>query len=124
MVKQIDILEGKTKDMDPLLDALFESNKKWLIYIKGFKLEKFVNDQSRDEEKIDIQDLVVSLTILAHMHTEMKLECLIIKNKNDSDFLIDRCGWRWLSLYRWYPVDDQKNRKKFFKRIGLLVRNH
>lgn len=81
MVKQIDILEGKTKDMDPLLDALFESNKKWLIYIKGFKLEKFGNDQSRDEEKIDIQDLVVSLTILAHMHTEMKLECLIIKNK-------------------------------------------
>ena len=35
MVKQIDILEGKTKDIDPLLDALFESNKNDLFISKG-----------------------------------------------------------------------------------------
>ena len=41
----------------------------------GFKIEKFGQEISKEEEKIDIQDLVVSLSILAHMDTEEKLEC-------------------------------------------------
>jgi hypothetical protein len=39
----------------------------------GFKIERF--GETKEEEKIDIQDLVVSLTVLAHMDTEDKLEC-------------------------------------------------
>ena len=54
---------------DQLLDPIFES----IIVIKGFKLDSYNND-----EKVELQDLVISFCILARMGNDDKLKCNFI----------------------------------------------
>ncbi|EWS76463.1 hypothetical protein TTHERM_000069209 (macronuclear) [Tetrahymena thermophila SB210] len=81
----INIIDDQVREL--FLDALFERFKleKLSEKFEDSEFSKIVTQQNIDAEKVDIQDLVISLTILARMSEEQKLKLIFTLTDVDED---------------------------------------
>ncbi|KAL4485822.1 hypothetical protein ABPG72_012362 [Tetrahymena utriculariae] len=81
----INIIDDQVREL--FLDALFERFKleKLSEKYEDSEFSKIVTQQNIDAEKVDIQDLVISLTILARMSEEQKLKLIFTLTDVDED---------------------------------------